>query len=328
MNVLISSLGESPAVVTETVDALEREERIQIHQVVTVGTSEWSVRLSQDVLQDEFHQFDNGRIVCIPCQINAADLLSEEDHLEFLTEVAKNLRAFQFAEIYLSLAGGRKTMSAVMTIAAQVYGAKMLCHVVPLDKELERLGEVSTWSNLPREEQHGILHPPADKVRLVRLPFISLFPWLDDIVRGLKGQSPSRPEVRTLLEQSRLWQEGQATDAGKMMLRVLETVEALPAPRSGECELHLARKEPKEAEATNEWARRIARRFTFIERIDDIGWREGQPKVKTESPRCLVLFVPGRRVHGIGFRLTTSAETDGQLQRAGQEVEGWLAKEM
>ena len=37
-------------------------------------------------------------------------------------------------------AGGRKTMSALMTIAAQIYGARVLCHVVPLDEDLERQG--------------------------------------------------------------------------------------------------------------------------------------------------------------------------------------------
>lgn len=106
-----------------------------------------------------------------------------------------------------------------------------------------------------------------------------------------------------------MWQEGQATEAGKTLLRVLET------------------KEPKEAGATKEWARKIEHRFTFVPRIDDSGWREGRPKVKAESPSCLVLFVPGRHVRGMGFRLTTTAETDGQLQRAVQEVERWLVKE-
>jgi hypothetical protein len=62
MNVLISSLGESPAVVTETVDALERGERIQIDQVVTIGTSDWAVELSKEALQEEFRHFDHGRI--------------------------------------------------------------------------------------------------------------------------------------------------------------------------------------------------------------------------------------------------------------------------
>ncbi len=124
MNVLISSLGESPAVVTETVDALEREEKIEIDQVITIGTSEWSVDLSQDVLRQEFKCFQGAQIAYIPNQISAKDLLSEEAHLEFLDTVATNLKAYQFANKYLSLAGGRKTMSAIMTIAAQIYGAK------------------------------------------------------------------------------------------------------------------------------------------------------------------------------------------------------------
>lgn len=327
MNILISSLGESPAVVTETVDVLEREERIKIQRVVTIGTSQHEVQESQRVLHEEFNRFDGGRIAYIPCGIESQDLLTEKDHLEFLNLVATSLRDYQFAEVYLSLAGGRKTMSAVMTIAAQIYGAKMLCHVVPLDEELERLGEIRMWSSLPHEEQQRVLHPPADKVRLVHLPFISLFPLLDDILKGLQGQ-PSRPEVRTLLEQSRLVVEGQVTEAGQLLLKVLETIQALPEPRSGECEQHLAKKEPKEAQATKEWAERVAHRFTFVTRIDDIGWREGQPKVKTEPPNRLILFVPGRRVQGIGFRLTTTAQTDGQLQRAEQEVERWLAKEV
>lgn len=93
---------------------------------------------------------------------------------------------------------------------------------MPLDEELERLGEIRIWSELPHEEQQRVLHPPADKVHLVCLPFIGLFPLLDDIIRCLKGQ-PSRLDVRTLLEQNRLWQEGQITELGRMILRVLES---------------------------------------------------------------------------------------------------------
>lgn len=75
-NVLISSLGESPAVVTETVDALEREEHIRIHYVVTIGTNAYEVRESQRVLQEEFDQFDGGRVGYYPVQIVARDWLT------------------------------------------------------------------------------------------------------------------------------------------------------------------------------------------------------------------------------------------------------------
>jgi CRISPR-associated protein Csx14 len=105
-------------------------------------------------------------------------------------------------------------------------------------------------------------------------------------------------------------------------------VEARPQPRTGDCDVRLARKEPKEAQRTREWANRLANRFLFVERIEDIGWREGQPKVRAEPPNVLVVYLPGRRVPGIGFRLTTTAQTPGQLERARQEVERWIEKEV
>lgn len=111
-------------------------------------------------------------------------------------------------------------------------------------------------------------------------------------------------------------------------MQVLESVEALPEPRDGDCDVRLNRKEPKEAEETKKWADRLASRFLFVERIEDIGWREGQPKVKAEPPNVLVVFLPGRRVLGIGFQLTTTAQTPGQLERARQEVERWIEKEV
>lgn len=236
MNVLISSLGESPAVVTETVDVLEREEGVRIDLVVTVGTSEWSVDLSQQALQEEFAHSEGRRIDYIPDRIEAQELLSDDDHVDYLNRIATWLRTYQRHDVYLSLSGGRKTMSALMTIAAQIYGAKMLCHVVPLDKELEERGEVRTWSNLPREEQQRVLHPSADKVQLVRLPLVSLFPLLDDFLRALQGQTGTSSQATQLLESSGLLRrergEMQRTRSGEQLLSVLSDIEQLPAPSS------------------------------------------------------------------------------------------------
>jgi len=124
-------------------------------------------------------------------------------------------------------------MSAVMTIAAQIYGAKMLCHVVPLDEELEQLGQIHAWSSRPREEQQRVLHPPADKVCLVRLPLVSLFPLLDDILRTLRGEAADPQAVR-LLESSHLVQREQGqlkrTASGEQLFRILSDIEQLPAP--------------------------------------------------------------------------------------------------
>lgn len=232
MNVLLSSLGESPAVVTETVDALEREEHIRIDRVVTIRTSEWSVELSQEALQEEFMCFEGGRITYLPMQVKAADLLNESAHLEFLHAVATQLRMYRFADTYLSLAGGRKTMSALMAIAAQIYGARMLCHIIPLDEDLERQGEIQTWHTLPQEEQQRILHPPAEKVRLVRLPLISLFPLLQDFLGALQGQMDVEPQAVRLLHDSGLIRREagtlKRTPSGEQLYAVLSDIEQLP----------------------------------------------------------------------------------------------------
>ncbi|MCS6863281.1 MAG: CRISPR-associated ring nuclease, partial [Abditibacteriales bacterium] len=144
------------------------------------------------------------------------------------------LKSYQFANVYLSLAGGRKTMSALMAIAAQIYGAKMLCHIVPLDDALEHAYDIRTWSQLPREEQQRVLHPPADKVRLVRLPLLSLFPLLDDFLRALRGEAGADAQALRLLEGSHLVEREQGqikrTPSGEQLLRILSDIEQLPAP--------------------------------------------------------------------------------------------------
>ncbi len=331
MNILISSLGESPAVVTETVDALEREERMKIQQVVTVGTSEWSVQLSQDALKAEFAQFDGGRIVYIPAWIEAQDLLTEEDHLEFLNLVAKNLKAYQFADVYLSLSGGRKTMSAVMTIAAQIYGAKMLCHVVPLDEDLERLGEIRAWSDLPREEQQSVLHPPADKVRFVRLPLVSLFPLLDDFLRALRGEAADSQAVR-LLENSQLVEREQGqikrTASGEQLFNILSDIEQLPAPSP------LTPEQKQVTVHDHGYGGKKAKVEAMAKKLTTCPWVVSVQTIPYgNKPRTGI-----RQVHddgrieidvktgefSAGLEVRTTAQTRGQAERVARELEKFL----
>jgi CRISPR-associated protein Csx14 len=328
MNILISSLGESPAVVTETVDAIEREERIKIQQVITVGTSEWSVQLSQEALQEEFRQFDGGRVNYIGIQIAAHDLLTEDNHLEFLNAVATQLRAHQFANVYLSLAGGRKTMSALMAIAAQIYGAKMLCHVVPLDEELERLGEIRAWSDLPRQEQQRVLHPPADEVRLVRLPLVSLFPLLDDFLHALRGE-PAHAQAVRLLEESRLVQREQGqlkrTASGEQLFKILSDIEQLPAPSP------LSPGEKQVTIRAHGYGGKKLKVEAMAKKLATCAWVVSVQTIKYgNKPRTAI-----RKVHddgrieidvktgefSAGLEVRTTARTRGQTERVARELE-------
>jgi len=328
--VLLATLGETPAVITEAIDKL-RSEGVHVDVVVLLTTKDAFAREALELLSRHVPSYYNGEIEFHGARILEAfyDVDSDTAALEFMNLACSALRDYRKMgwEVYASIAGGRKAMSALLTLAVQFYGAQRLFHVLVDDLELEEEGHIQKLKNKLPQEQNRVLHPPVEHIKLVNLPFIGLLPLLGDIVAGLKG-SPMRSEVQALLEHNGLLAEGQPTPLGKMILQVLESIETLPEPRQGECEKNLARKEPKEAEQTRLWAERLERRFLFIERIEDIGWREGQPKVKAEAPNLLIVFLPGRRIPGIGFQLTTTAKTSGQLERARQEVERWLEREV
>jgi len=327
--VLLATLGESPAVVTEAIDR-HRADGVNVDCVVLLTTKETLAQDTANLLNEHLPDYYGGTVAVYDVRIldRFYDVDSDEAAAEFMEQTCDALRSYRKMgwEVYACIAGGRKAMSALLALAVQFYGARRLFHVLVEDPVLEEEGHILKLKNKSREEQNQALHPPVEQIKLVNLPFIGLFPLLGNIIGGLKGEAvPS--EVKGLLEQNGLVTTAGLTDLGKIVLRVLESVETLPEPRAGECEIHLAHGEPKEAEGTKKWAERLANRFSFVERIDDIGWREGQPKVKAEDPHCLIVYLPGRRVRGIGFRLTTTAQTSGQLERARQAVERWIERE-
>jgi CRISPR-associated protein, Csx13 family len=330
--VLLATLGEAPAVVTEAIDRLQAD-GVAIDFVVILTTKDTYAQSALHLLSEHMPAYYGGKVTLLDARILEAfyDVDSDTAALEFMNHACAALRDYRKKgwEVYACIAGGRKAMSALLALAVQFYGAQRLFHVLVEDPVLEEEGHILKLQNMSPQDQSRVLHPPIEQIKLVNLPFIGLFPLLGDIISGLKGRSV-RSEVKQLLEQNGLLDvdAGIPTPLGQMVLQVLESVEALPEPRAGECEKSLARKEPKEAEETQKWADRLANRFLFIERIEDIGWREGQPKVRAEPPNTLFVFLPGRRVRGIGFRLTTTAQTPGQLERARQEIERWIDKEV
>jgi CRISPR-associated protein Csx14 len=236
--VLISSLGESPAVVTEAVDKLEQEENIQFNQVVTLGTSKYEVRQSAEVLSEHIPAHYGGRITYIPNYIEATDISNENENLDYLTRMANLLRTYRpYSDVYVSLAGGRKTMSAIVALAVQIYGAKLLCHVIHLTLELnevlQRKMQATYLKRYPKEREE-LLHPVSDELILVRFPLVSLYPILGDLMDVLSDKKANiqNPVIERLLLSSGLIQkEGNlwiTTAQGQQLLSILREIESLP----------------------------------------------------------------------------------------------------
>ncbi|MCX8205466.1 MAG: CRISPR-associated ring nuclease [Candidatus Nezhaarchaeota archaeon] len=222
MLVLIASLGLSPGVVTGTVDALIDEgERPGRVYVATTGHPDIMSKCIPLLIQ-EFGAYPypielRYKEVCT----ERDDIYDEKDNAEFMRKVAAVLSREVKAgnEVYLSLAGGRKTMSAAMALLGQLYGAKYVLHLL-IDPELEAKGLIDRLLGLSEEERGKVLHPPSDKRRLVRFPVFAT-PWrIYQVMEALrKGRSRNKKLNETV---------GKLPEnVRRLLLKVLEDAEKL-----------------------------------------------------------------------------------------------------
>jgi CRISPR-associated protein Csx14 len=331
-NVLISTLGESPAVVTEALDILSGR-RITIHEVILLTTTDHDAKDSLDLLREHIFAYsDYYNIKNVnPIQIGAYDDINSEGAvIEFMETACDQLRDMRKRgwDVYVSIAGGRKTMSALMTLAVQIYGAKELFHIIVDDPELERKSRIDKLLHYNEKEQKDILHPDISKITCISMPFIGLFPWITDIVKTLKGETEDRGEIKELLCSNGLIEDNNPTILGKRFLDILERVESMPEPCIEESKIILSKGEPRYKKEIEKMAQRLRQRFSFICEIRDADWRRGEPKVKKQSPNKLKIYYPSRKGFNLSLLLTTTAKTSGQLETCKREVEKILGREL
>src|SRR5437660_4243373 len=116
-NILIASLGESPIVVTAMYNLLTTEEKQrklgEIDKVVVLyPEKEDMIQLGYDLIEDALR----GKCKLEPWMLPFEDANGEEESYTFLRLLFQLLFIHQESgnNVYLSLAGGRKNMSALM----------------------------------------------------------------------------------------------------------------------------------------------------------------------------------------------------------------------
>jgi len=325
---LLATLGQTPAVVTGALDCL-RAEGVVIDAVIVLASKGKEVREGIELLRTHLPEYYQGRTILLGERVMGTqeDVDSEEAALEFMFHACSVLRDYrkQGYDIYVSIAGGRKAMSALMALAVQFYGAQRLFHVVVKSPEVESRAHISILKRLPLEEQLHLLHPPIEQMRIVDLPFIGLFPFLQDILAGLRGEEV-RAEIRELLEQNGLLNGRVVTPIGHKIRYLLEEVQVRPRPRRGACRYRITVPgDTKRKEVLEQWAREIEERFDFVESIETIEWGE-KLTISVMLPNRIAFAVPG--IANVGFLLATTAQTPGELQYARQEIERWFTKGM
>ncbi len=329
---LITTLGTSPAVVTEAIDLLA-EQNIQVDGVQLLMTQDTDVRESYELLTQHLPTHDHISWIT-PVTIDThLDVDTPEAAVAFMQEACRLLKTYRDAgyRLFVSIAGGRKAMSALMALAVQFYGAERLFHVwAPLWIETE--GEISNlrkWKSFP-DKINEALHPSlsveeSDRPRIVDLPFIGLFPLLNDIRSALKGEETPPKEIRQLLvANALLTSRGEPTSLGQTVAAILEGVEGLPPARQGKCKI--AKFQHHYADKLEGFAKELCGRFPFITEIRGGEWRSGEGKVKAEPPNMIRLFELLGTDFPLQLILTTTATTEGQLEAARREIERYLRK--
>jgi len=172
-NILIVSLGESPIVVTAMYDLLTTEEKQRelgkIDKVVVLYPWEEMVQEGYVLIKTELE----GVCELEPLMLPFEDANNEQTSFTFLQALFQLLSTHQKVgdHVYLSPAGGRKSMSSLMALVVPLFTCvKKLYHV--LDKYEDDFRSIEQLIlELSEEERRAAMHPELDRLDLVPIPF-------------------------------------------------------------------------------------------------------------------------------------------------------------
>lgn len=185
MDILIASLGESPVVVTAMYDILTKQQpqQIAISKVVVLHTqgedelTPLAIDLIRESLQEECPVESEPLLLEDAEGKIAKDADSTSASYAFLHTLYRLLNSAQKAgdSVYLSLAGGRKNMSALMAILVPLFPCvKKLYHLIDQDESSEYRYHFKTIEDivdLPDSERLVYFHPDLERLLLVDIPY-------------------------------------------------------------------------------------------------------------------------------------------------------------
>ena len=201
-NVLLAVVGLSPQVITETLYALHHSQRT-VHKIEVITTRDGKELILARLLaggSGQYYKYLNDYRID-PCTIDFGehcihtlrdeygvelpDIRDEEDNeilLRLSLELAYRLTSDPQTAVFFSVAGGRKTMSSCLTLAAQLYGRPQdrLYHVI-VSPEFESNRDFfypppeSKLIELRDRDGHAVFKETRyAEVNLIHIPFVSV----------------------------------------------------------------------------------------------------------------------------------------------------------
>ena len=219
--ILVSVTGMTPQVVTETLYALVEEEKTvptEIHLVTTANGRNRALRDLLDSQTGQFHAFCRdrsltGRIRFDETMIHViesaagerlSDIRTPEDNTRAADLIVRLMQAFcsdEKAQVFVSLAGGRKTMSFFAGYALSLFGRPQdrLSHVL-VSEPFENNRDFFYPSQTPRTIFNAAGEPldaSQAQVAMADIPFVRLRSGLPEaLLTGKTGYSETVQEAQ------------------------------------------------------------------------------------------------------------------------------------
>ncbi|MGA1823091.1 MAG: CRISPR-associated ring nuclease Csm6 [bacterium] len=201
-NILLAVCGLNPQIVTESLYALHQEGQ-KVDALYIITTRDGKEMINAHLLSPKDghfyrymrdYQIENGSIAFDPSHVHVVrhedgheinDIIDEDDSESFLKkclEIAFELTADSHNAVFFLVAGGRKTMSSCLAVAAQMYGRTQdrMYHVL-VSPEFEQSRDFYYPPPFPVElelkDNDGkkyMMKSSYAKITLVPIPFISI----------------------------------------------------------------------------------------------------------------------------------------------------------
>lgn len=168
-NILIATLGESPVVITAMFRLLTEQEHVPLKKVVVLFPTGELIPFAVELIEEALRGKCEVEAVSLPFE----DANTEGHSYDFLRMLAGVLNEAQKSGqgVYLSLAGGRKNMSALMALLVPLFPCvRGLYHVLEKEEGM-RLLSISQIVDLSQSDRLAFLLPKTDEVTLVPIPY-------------------------------------------------------------------------------------------------------------------------------------------------------------
>lgn len=229
-NILVASLGESPIVVTAMYKLLREKKNLSIDSVMVLRPKGDDVKpegsiveLGYDMIEEALKGKCDLEFLLLPFE----DANGESESYQYLRLLAGLLQSYQQNgdAIYLSLAGGRKNMSALMALVVPFFPCiKGIYHVLDSDEvnsgvDGHQFKTVTQLFDLSDTKRREAFFPPIDKILLVDIPYGDP----QRVSDYLLAQMYTLNEVQL----QKMWEDdpvqAEATEFGRLLTRPDET---------------------------------------------------------------------------------------------------------